>query len=190
MRRPMIEPQYRSRARRRFSRPKPFHVAPPPRPVRTPCGTSGPSTAAPPSSGHRRGAPVGRLAKAAARASASPTYGYPPRPRSRRLPLMVNRCTQWRLRAAGLDDEKQRPAVAVPSRSQGPRDLLGSESSCHSLISTGRSIPRLYHARSSEREVHGGGTSAEYRSRDRTSAIRVNVSGTSTEFLADVLRTF
>ena len=32
--------------------------------------------------------------------------------------------------AAGLHDDEQRPAVAVPSRSQHP-DLLGSESSCH-----------------------------------------------------------
>ena len=50
-----------------------------------------------------------RLANAASRASARPTYAYPPSPRARRLPWTVNRCTQWRLRPPGSTTRKSVP---------------------------------------------------------------------------------
>ena len=72
-------------------------TSPPRRPARTPCGRSGPATAEGPPWGPRGGARADGW-RTRRRASASPTYGYPPSPRSRRLPSTVSRCTQWRLR--------------------------------------------------------------------------------------------
>ena len=84
--------------------------------------------------------------------------------------------------AAGLDDEKERAAVAVPSRSQRS-DLLGSESSAHPDLPVPR-IPRISHARA-RNQGHGDGSPR------KTDSVFFNNTGIirrSTEWLG-VLRT-